>query len=729
MSKHKSYKKPANIGNSKTEKPLKRTYEGFKLCKSNYIAMLAITVFAFVLYGNTLNHDFVLDDAIVITNNQFTQKGTEGISDIFKYDTFTGFWLSSYPGKTAEQIQEEKKLVAGGRYRPLSLATFALEIEFFGKSIKDDKGQVQYKGNPGLSHFVNIVLYLLTTCLLYIILLRLFPPKESDKWYFSFAFIASLLFLAHPIHTEAVANIKGRDEIMTLLGSLGALWFTIKYLDTKKFYFLALSSASLFFGLLAKENAITFLAVIPLTIYYFTENKLSQNIKANIPLLVAAGLFLLLRGSVLGFGGGEKEIAQEIMNNPFLHATGSEKMATIFFTLWVYIKLLFFPHPLTYDYYPYQIEIIDWSNPGAFLPLLLYLAIGAYAVYGLLKKRDVFSYGIWFYLLPLSVVSNIFFPVGTFMNERFVFISSIGFCLILAFLIYKYIPKLVKDISAARYLMGFLMIIILGLYSVKTISRNNAWENDLTLFTTDVKTSTNSAKSNCSAGGKLIEEAQKPENKQNSVVHDQMCQEAIGYLERALSIYPEYIDALNLLGNAHYEHNFAIAKSLHYYSKVLKLRPFHNIAYNNARIVMQNSFNLLTSSQSSSTPEEILVACDEIIKVKPDFGEAYHLKGTIYGRHLQNIDSALFYLEKAKSINYDKSAVFYKDLGVAYGIKGLYSQSLESFHKAIELDPNDPQTYFNLGVTYQQLKDNKNADYYLRKSEEIKAQNANTTNQ
>ena len=128
MSKHKSYKKPANIGNSKTEKPLKRTYEGFRLCKSNYIAMLAITVFAFVLYGNTLNHDFVLDDAIVITNNQFTQKGTEGISDIFKYDTFTGFWLSSYPGKTADQIQEEKKLVAGGRYRPLSLATFALEI-------------------------------------------------------------------------------------------------------------------------------------------------------------------------------------------------------------------------------------------------------------------------------------------------------------------------------------------------------------------------------------------------------------------------------------------------------------------------------------------------------------------------------------------------------------------------------------------------------------------------
>ena len=685
---------------------------------------LVISLLVFLLYSNTISHDYALDDAIVITGNQFTQQGTDGISDLFKYDTFVGFWMTSYKNKTAEQIQEEKKLVAGGRYRPLSLVTFAMEIEFFGKNIKDTNGQITHKGNPKVSHIINIVLYLFTVCLLYIILMRLFPPEKEKKWYFSFPFIVAVLFMAHPIHTEAVANIKGRDEIMTLLGSLTALWFTIRYLDTQKIYNIILAALALFLGLLSKENAITFLAVIPLTIYYFTDHKLSKNIKANLFLLAAAGIFLLIRGNILGFGGGEKEIAHEIMNNPFLYASSSEKMATIFFTLWMYIKLLIFPHPLTYDYYPNQIEIINWGNPGAFLPLFFYLGIGIYAVYGMIKKKDIFSYAIWFYLLPLSVVSNIFFPVGTFMNERFVFISSIGFCIALAWLIYNYVPKLIKDIKTSNYIIGFVLITILGLYSMKTISRNKAWENDLVLFTTDVRTSVNSAKSNCSAGGKTVEEAQKPENKSNPEVHKAMCLEAIGYLDRAVEIYPEYVDALNLLGNAHYEHNFDIAKSLQNYTKVLRLKPHHTIAYGNARIVLQNTLNLLNTNKTVSTPEQIISACKGLVKVQPGFGEAYHLMGVLYGKHLNKLDSAFVYLEKADACNFSKNAGFYKDMGVAYGMSAKYQQALQYFLKAIELDPNDAQTYYNAGVTYQQLRDINNANLYLMKSEELKQKQA-----
>jgi hypothetical protein len=683
---------------------------------------LVFTVFAFVLYSNTLKNDFALDDAIVITNNQFTQKGTKGIPEIFKYDTFVGFWLTSYPGKTADQIQEEKKLVAGGRYRPLSLATFALEVEFFGKNIKNADGQVVYKGNASISHFINIILYLFTTFVLFIILQKLFPPEKEKKWMYSFAFIVSMLFLAHPIHTEAVANIKGRDEIMTLLGSLLALWFTLKYLDTKKVYNLILSSGFLFLGLLSKENAITFLAIIPITIHYFTKHKFSKNIVACLPLFAAAGVFLLIRASILGVGGHQKEIAQEIMNNPFLHASKAQELATIFFTFWIYIKLLFFPHPLTYDYYPNQIEIINWSNPGAFLPFLFYLAIGIYAVYGMIKKKDVFSYAIWLYLIPLSVVSNLFFPVGTFMNERFVFISSLGFCVLIGYVIYKYVPVLIKNTENAKYLMTGLLVIILGLYSFKTISRNNAWKNDLTLFTTDVETSINSAKSNCSAGGKLIEEAQKPENKNNKEKHDALCVKAISYLERAVEIYPEYVDALNLLGNANYEYNANIAKSLHYYAKVLKLKPFHNIAYGNARIVLSNAINLLNSGQSTSTYDEILASCNEIIAAQPAFGEAYHLAGVIYGKYKNDLKTALTYFEKANAQNFNKDAGFYRDLGVAYGMTANYDLALTNFLKSIELDPNDFQTYFNVGVTYQQLGDLKNASFYISKSNEMKQQ-------
>jgi protein O-mannosyl-transferase len=693
----------------------------FDLKKELY-AYLTLIVFGFILYSNTINHDYALDDAIVITQNKFTQSGISGISDIFKYDTFTGFWLSSNPGKTAEQIQEEKKLVAGGRYRPLSLVSFAIELEFAGKEIRDHNNEFQYIGNPKISHFNNILLYILTCIILYMILRRFFPSNLSGRWYLSLPFLVSLLFMAHPIHTEAVANIKGRDEIMVLLGSLLAMWFTLKYLDTEKKHFLIFSGLFMFLGLLSKENAITFLAMIPISVYYFTNHPIRKNMFSLLPLLAASGIFLLIRGSILGMGGGEKEIAQEIMNNPFLHASDGEKFATIFFTLWMYLRLLFFPHPLTYDYYPYQVEIIDWANPAAFLPLLLYIGIGAFALYGLLKKKDVISYSIWFYLIPLSVVSNMFFPVGTFMNERFVFISSIGFCIFLGYILYKYIPKLIPERSSSNYVITLLILVILCLYSIKTISRNNAWENDLVLFTTDVETSFNSAKSTCSAGGKLLEEAQKPHISENKELHDEYCLQAIEYLERSLEIYPDYIDALNLMGNAQFQYDQNVANALKYYNRVLRLRPGHPVSYNNSRIVVTNGHGLLNAGNSPASYDEILEQLIVLLSIRPDHPEANHLAGTIYGRFKNDLNSALPYFDNAEKYGLD-SPVFFRDFAVTYGLLQNYSEALNYFLKSLAKDPNDIQTYYNVAVTYMQLGNTeKSNEYFAIYNERLEAQ-------
>ena len=121
------------------------------MAKSNkYYIYLIITVLCFVLYGNTLQNKYALDDTLVYTANTFTKQGFKGLHDIFAYDTFTGFF-----GK-------DKNLVAGGRYRPLSLVTFATEVEFFGDA-------------PAISHFINILLYILTCILLFIVLDKLLP--------------------------------------------------------------------------------------------------------------------------------------------------------------------------------------------------------------------------------------------------------------------------------------------------------------------------------------------------------------------------------------------------------------------------------------------------------------------------------------------------------------------------------------------------------------------------
>src|ERR1043166_116053 len=99
--------------------------------------LLLLFLFGFLLYVNTISFQYVLDDKLAITENQFTKKGFAGIKDHLTHEMFTGFF-----GK-------QKNLVEGGRYRPLAMITFAIEWQLFGD-------------NPYISHFINAVLYGLT---------------------------------------------------------------------------------------------------------------------------------------------------------------------------------------------------------------------------------------------------------------------------------------------------------------------------------------------------------------------------------------------------------------------------------------------------------------------------------------------------------------------------------------------------------------------------------------
>jgi hypothetical protein len=719
--------------------------------KKTWTPYIVFLILGFVLYANSLTNKYALDDAIVLTKNVFTQEGIKGLGGIFKYDTFTGFWMTSEPGKSADQIQKEKKLVAGGRYRPLSLATFAAEISVFGRTIHEKNENIEYKGNPFVSHFINLLLYILTACLLFKILETLFPLQRNQNWIFALPFIATLLFLAHPIHTEAIANIKGRDEIMTLLGSLGALWFSIIYCKNKKTYNLLLSGLCLFLGLLSKENSITFLAIIPITLLFFVTKNTKLIITTFLPLFLAALIFIIIRAAILGIVS-TSDIDLEILNNPFAGATTADKYATIFYTLLLYIKLLIFPHPLTYDYYPWQIEIMKFSNPKAFIPLIIYITLGIIALWGLFKKRNIVTWSIWLFLAPLSVVSNLVFPVGTFMNERFVYISSIALCIILAWFLTMILPKIIKSIKVSNALTATILVVILSLYSVKTISRNAAWHEDLTLFATDVKTSSKSAKSNCSAGGKILEieksmktdnqgvinieqlektykfyypDAKKLPNFNDAIVaeeeynklHHELCSLSIFYLERSVKIHPNYADAWNLLGNAYYENDFNIAGALSCYAEVLRITPYHTIGLGNAALIANNTNVFMHENKTKSTPEELMQVCDKLLSIIPNFGEIIHLKGVLYGRWFNDLNNAMPCFIQCENLpNFNKDANFYKNIGVAYGKIGNYEKALHYFLIVLELDPNDPQTYTNLSTTYHLLGDYANAEKYSKKN-------------
>ena len=378
--------------------------------KDNYKPLLVIILLAVSLYVQSIGFDYVLDDTMVITKNQFTQKGVDGISDIFKYESFRGYF------------GEKKQLLEGDRYRPLSIATFAVEQSLFG-------------GNKSVSHFINIGLYALTGIILFRVLFSMFPfgEKAREKWYWTAPFIISILFIAHPLHVEVVANIKGRDEIIAFLGEMACLYYTFQYLNKNKIQYLIASFLTFLIGILSKESAITFLAIVPLTAHFFTKATVIEKLKVTLPIIAATGVYLFLRFKAIGYLLGEKEIT-DVMNNPFYGMSSGDKMATIFYTLLLYLKLHIFPHPLTHDYYPYQIPKMSWRDWQPIASLLLYLMLVFIVLKDIFtKKKIIWAYATAYYLITLSIISNVFVSVGTFMNERFVYHSSLGFCMALGY--------------------------------------------------------------------------------------------------------------------------------------------------------------------------------------------------------------------------------------------------------------------------------------------------------
>lgn len=458
---------------------------------------------AFILYFQCIPYGYVLDDKIVFSENSYTKNGFSGIKDILTKETFQGYF------------GEQKNLVEGGRYRPLSLVSFAIEHQLVGLK-------------PAVSHSINILLYGLCTWLIFLVMTQL-TGASTSRWWWTIAFLTAMIYLFHPVHTEAVANIKGRDEIMAMILALLTLRSCIKYAEKNAYLHLAFAGIFYFLGLLAKENVITFLAVIPLAMWIFKKGKIKHKITATGFLFVLTLIYLFTRYKVIGYIVDGKEIT-DIMNNPFYGMTATEKFGSISYTMYEYLRLSFIPHPLTHDYYPYHIPKVGFGHWKVVMAIIMHLALFLYSILTF-KKHKVISFGIWFYIITISIVSNIVVGVGTFMNERFIFISSMGVCMIMAYLLLKagekWNPKIIYGITAA----------ILLLYGIKTFTRVPAWESALTLNQSAVKVSKNSARANSFMATALFEEFNVTEGREDKL---RLLNEANIYADRALTVHPTY---------------------------------------------------------------------------------------------------------------------------------------------------------------------------------------------
>lgn len=552
--------------------------------QKHWIPALLLVLASIGLYSASGKFGYILDDELVIWKNAYVQEGTKGIGKIFGSDSFMGFF----------QKKEDLYKLEGGRYRPLSLATFAVEIDLFGKAKAEADKPVdpgtkgprvkdpgQGRGNPQISHWINMVLYGLNGILLYAVLLALFPAAGS-KWWWSVPFVGAMLFIFHPMHSECVANIKGRDEIMALMGSLGALYANMKYFDTQKKSWLVASALFFLLGLLSKENTLTFLAVIPLTVWFFGKVSFRRAVWAALPLFLAALVFILMRYQALGYMLDHGKTTKDLMNDSFLGMSFGEKTATIFLTLGWYVKLLFYPIPLTHDYYPYHVPKVGWGDWRAWVPFVLYAGAIGWSMLNI-RKRQVPAYAVLFFVLTLSIVSNLFVSVGSFMNERFAYMPSVAFGVLVAWFLVEKLPTILPFPTTATMAAGAVLVAAyLGFFAWRTLIRVPDWENMFALNSSAVRNSPNSARAQSFYTTAIYQEkyAKAKDDTEKAMWIDTM----EVHVKRALEIYPQYGSAWVMYSNiatARFDLDHQMDRLFHEWSYCLEKSPYNVMMRNN----------------------------------------------------------------------------------------------------------------------------------------------------
>ncbi|MEM9024127.1 MAG: tetratricopeptide repeat protein, partial [Bacteroidota bacterium] len=470
--------------------------------------LLLIFVAVFALNGNTLNHDYALDDDVVYLQNRHVQRGVEGIPDIVSHS-----FIHGHNGHNDQS------------YRPVVLVLFALEFEQFGN-------------DPFVGHFLNVLWYGVAGWLLYLVLLRFFP-----RWPRYLPLLMTLIFLAHPVHTEVVANIKGRDEIVNFIFLFLAVLLLLEHVRSQKTWQLVVSGLSFCLALLSKESSVTFLAVIPLILYFFTPVTWKRMPLLMVPYVLAFGVYWGLRSHFLDNVTFGEEMT--VLNNALVAASGpGEKLASAILIMGIYVKLLFFPHPLSFDYSYNQIPIVSFGDPKALLALALFAGLGFVALRGW-KRKDPLAFAILYFFITMSVVSNIFIEIGATLAERFLFAPSLAFAIGAVVLPARLLGLEKGQLKPAK--MYLAAAPLLAFFAYKTIDRNVDWASNEALFFSALEATPNSTRAQMAVGSVYLIRAESTRNQAEQVRN---YQQSLAYFQRSVEILPSNFEGWYNLGVA-----------------------------------------------------------------------------------------------------------------------------------------------------------------------------------
>jgi protein O-mannosyl-transferase len=502
------------------------------ILKSVLFQYIFIAIFGFILYGNTVKHDYALDDKRLILENKSVQKGK--FKELITHGTFYGFNADN-----------------SGAYRPLSMVYYSVIYK-------------AGKGKPYLFHLFNILLYTLSTILVLEIFKFIF--RENNLL---LSLAGAFLFIVHPIHTEVVANIKSADEILCLLFSLLSIILWIKYLKNHETKNISFSFFFFILALLSKETAVAYLPVFA-ALFLIFPGELKKVIKPFLffPLLTIGYLFL--RSSILTDSIVHSFLA--INNSLYAIESTSNLFATKIYILGLYVFKMLWSLPFSWDYSYGAIAEHTFKDSDVWISILLLIS-SVFITLKYFKKEPVLVLGlIWFWstLLPAS---NTFILIESTFAERFLYSPSTGLILIFIWIFTK------LSVSGKKIYAGFFSVFIL-IFASQTIARNTQWQNDKTIVQADVQHS-NAIRIQMSYVSDLYKKA---EQITDPIAKKNVLDSALLLSQKVYNMLPDYAEGNYLLARA-YLYMQKNKEAEKYYLSTIKFEPKHAKALNDLGVI------------------------------------------------------------------------------------------------------------------------------------------------
>jgi len=555
------------------------------------ISVLLIIILGLVAYSNSFKGQFVWDDVIIINDNPHI-KNWSNLPNIFTHNKIEG---------------ELKKL-----YRPTQMLTYMADYSI-------------WKLNVAGYHLTNLMLHILVALGIYWFINILYHDNILST-------ATSLLFITHPIHSEAVYYISGRADSLGLIFLLLSFISYIKNSDNMGGYVLMLSSYML--ALLSRESGII-LPVLLLLYHYAFKDKV--RLKEFSSILAITIIYAGLRLTILKLPTSNIAASYNLL----------QRLPGFFAAIFEYVRLLILPFDLHMEYGP---RLFNPADPKVVIGIIITASSIAYALSKKSAKGVVFFSTLWFFIALLPV-SNVIYPINAYMAEHWLYLPSIGFFLILA--------KVLRTLYGRKEFKIFAVLIVAGLsafYSYLTIRQGGYWKDPVSFYERTIQ---------------YAKESDRMYNNLAIIYKDiGKYDKAIPLYKKAIELNPKYAGACTNLGLA-YDAIGRYEDAIASYKQAIKANPDFADAYHNLGVV----YCILGKY------DEAIALFKKAIELNPKYADTYCNLGLTYESMGMRQEAISSY---NKAIECDSNfAAAYAGLAIVYSREGRRDLAIKYRDQAI----------------------------------------------